>query len=367
MPSLSLYKNRFGNTGGEIRIDQSKKVIESTWWEDPSAKVAYLYDWYHDNYKTKLLDMNSPDDELKIPIDIKYIINSTQTFDKDTITYHIMFKPSQKCNVDYYNEKIYDSTFPCGLYIDIPDTNGVYNRWLVVNKANYYDTMFPTFDILPCDKIIQYIMDGKKINIAGVMRSQNSYNSGLWTDYLITSTQDQQKFILPLNRDTEKIYYNQRFIIDGNVLTEPRTWVVSKVNRTTPNGLLRATLSQTEFNPVTDYIEVDDDGIVVGMWADYYSRVSDLSPTVDDAEQPIQFSGIYPQVKVGGSYKKFTCEARGDWQFSIGDQDASDLINVIYDGENIAKVKWIGGDTYIGSVLTIKRGNSSLDVEIISL
>ncbi len=46
--------------------------------------------------------------------------------------------------------------------------------------------------------------------------------SGIWTDHITTTTEDQYKFAVPLNRDTEKLYYNQRIIIDNKVLSEPR-------------------------------------------------------------------------------------------------------------------------------------------------
>jgi len=43
--------------------------------------------------------------------------------------------------VDYYPEVLgnrYDTIFPIGLYVDILDEDDeVYNRWLIVDKANY--------------------------------------------------------------------------------------------------------------------------------------------------------------------------------------------------------------------------------------
>ena len=43
-------------------------------------------------------------------------------------------------------------------------------------------------------------------------------------DFKIQSPEDQQKFIVPLNRDSETLFYSQRMIIDNNVLTEPRVF-----------------------------------------------------------------------------------------------------------------------------------------------
>lgn len=62
------------------------------------------------------------------------------------------------------------------VYVDIPDANGKYNKWLVAATANYYDMQFPSFEILPCDKIFRWVYEGVKYQMAGVLRSQNSYN-----------------------------------------------------------------------------------------------------------------------------------------------------------------------------------------------
>lgn len=171
---LNTYSTK---TNGQLRKHQSDIVMESTWNEDPQSKIAYLYDWYHDDEPLKLRDLKPQTSKVKVPIEIKYIVNASQTFDKDAVTYHLQMKPSQECNVNYYNEFFadrYDAIFPVGLYIDIPDNKDRYNRWLVVEKANYYDPQFSTFEILPCDYVFQWMIDGKKYQMPGVLRSQNS-------------------------------------------------------------------------------------------------------------------------------------------------------------------------------------------------
>lgn len=170
-------KNTTIKTNGQQRKHQSDVIMEATWSEDLQSKIAYLYDWYHDDEPLKLRNLNSPNSPVKVPIEIKYIVNSSQTFDKDGVTYHLQLRPSQECNVDYYNEFFidrYDSIFPIGLYIDIPDNKNQYNRWLIVEKANFYDPQFSTFEILPCDYVFQWMIGGKKYQMPGVLRSQNS-------------------------------------------------------------------------------------------------------------------------------------------------------------------------------------------------
>ena len=143
--------------------------------------------------------------------------------------------------------------------------------------------------------------------------------SGIWTDSTTTIPEDQQKFAVPLNRDTEKLYYNQRIIIDNKVLTEPRCWQVSKINRISPNGIVRITLAQNQFDQEKDYIEYDDDGNIIGRWADYFTSPIEPSdyPKPDTSEGIIEYLGGTPNMKVGGGYKKYSIIFK-DGKFRIG-------------------------------------------------
>ena len=388
MPTFDMYKriNGFVKTNGIAKKIDGDVIMDATWWDDIQSRMGFLYDWYHDDHKTTLDNLNSPNDSKKVPIDIKYIVSSSQTFNKDAVTYHLQLRPHQKCNVSYYQEffgKRYGSTFPAGLYIDIPDNRGVFNRWLVVGLANYNDPQFSTYEILRCDYVLDVVIDGVMYKVPVVLRSQNSYNSGLWTDYRITAPEDQQKFIAPLNRITENLFYDQRLIIDGNVLTEPRAWKISKVNRISPNGLTRITLAQDKFDEHRDYIELDESGDVVGKWAGYYdSQIIPEPYSPESVSAEIQYAGVAPQLKVGGSYKKFTAifdtdadYTHGTWSYEIDGQDASSLVttlSVVSDDDSQIKIKFIGDDSYIGKILIITYTTNngltvSLEVAIVSL
>lgn len=176
------YKANLGKSGsfaGEVKKKQSDTITETTWYEDLATRTCYFYDHFHDNEPLKLDDLH-PDRRIKIPIDVKYIVNGSQTFAKDALTYRIMFKPSEEGKdelVPYYRKSFidnYSAQFPVGLYVDIEDAKGKYNRWLVVDKANYNDPQNPTYEILRCDYLFQFIFEGIKYQIPGVLRSQNS-------------------------------------------------------------------------------------------------------------------------------------------------------------------------------------------------
>lgn len=397
MPSLESYRKIYqahGKTEGQNRKYDSDLIMDATWDGDIQSKVAYIYDYFHDEEPLKLRDLHPEHDHNKIPIDIKYIVNGSQTYDKDPITYHIQLKPFYKRNVPYYKETFedrYSSIFPLGMYIDIPDNNGVFNRWLIVDKANYYDLQFSTFEILACDYVFQWIHNGHKHQMAGVLRSQNSYNSGLWTDLKITTVEDQQKFIVPLNKVSEHLYYRQRMIIDAPVTErEPNTWEISKVKSFAPNALNRITLAQVHFDQHHDYIEKDIHGNIIGMWASYYTDNVPLNEQNHEAKEAtskseILFSGMKPELKIGGSYKTFTMnyfDHNGEpiikenysWQFELNSSPVSDDVikTILPDSSNKLsanqiKIKFIGTDDYLNSILTIKNENTSLDIKIVGM
>jgi hypothetical protein len=180
MPSFGTYQEIVkSKTVGEALKHQSDVIMNTTWWNDINSTVVYLYDFYHDSEPLKLRNLDSSNDPLKVAIDAKIVKNASQTYEKDQVTVHLQLRPGQECNVYYYEDdfgKRYAASFPIGLYADILDENGKYNRWLIVSEANNFNVrQFPTYEILPCDKIFQYIIDRVKYQIAGVLRSQNSY------------------------------------------------------------------------------------------------------------------------------------------------------------------------------------------------
>ena len=153
-----------------------------------------------------------------------------------------------------------------------------------------------------------------------------------------------------MNRISELLFYNQRVIIDNFVLTEPRAWKVSKVNRIANNGTVIVTFAQTEFDASTDYIEKDEDGNVIAFWAGYYSN--GVSPTEEESipliRGEITTLGTKPQIRLGGGYKKLDVHfyegdtevdfEPGEWKFFVGEEEISDKLNILttVDSDNVA-------------------------------
>lgn len=198
-----------------------------------------------------------------------------------------------------------------------------------------------------------------------------------------------------MSRETETLFYNHRIIIDNRgISTEPRVFQISKVNRVSHNGICTVTAAQDNFNQHTDYIEKDEFGNIIGQWADYWSSNIEPTPIVPDIQDDDDFSSTTDlistvtcsgknQIKIGGSMKTLTvrftdgygdpAEFRpGEWSFVIDDEPIpEDLLTITDVAENKIKVKFNGGDEYIGKILeaTYTSGDvvSSLKLEVIPL
>ena len=181
MITKEMYGKILGaKTLGRARKKQSDMLELATWDGDIQSQVAYFYDYYHDQQSSerlKLYDLHPENDLQKTPIDIKFIRHASQTYNKDPITYWLQFKPGQECCLDYYDEvlgKKYKAIWPVGLYVDIMAEDKKYNKWLIVNLANYCQDQFPTFELLKCDFVAQWIYKGQKYECPSVLQSQNS-------------------------------------------------------------------------------------------------------------------------------------------------------------------------------------------------
>lgn len=176
-------------------------------------------------------------------------------------------------------------------------------------------------------------------------------------------------------------------------LPEPITWRISKVEGLTNKGTINYTLYQDLWNPHTDVIERDDDGNLIGLWADLKSEPNlPGKPPSDPEVLPIETVGDYaeitcsgtkPQIKVNGSYKTLTIQyynsgellknqIPGEWSYTIDGADASDLIKVLEtDNPNQIKIKFLGSEDYLYKYLTVHNVRdgiaTEIKIEIISL
>ena len=188
-----------------------------------------------------------------------------------------------------------------------------------------------------------------------------------------------------MTRDTETLFYNHRLIIDTKVESEPRAWLISKVNRISPNGICRVTLTQDTYNQHTDYIEHDKSENIIGMWADYYRSSIEPAPIIPDEQSDIvaaiSCSGKH-QLKIGGSSKTlavtfYTADGEvadyqpGEWSYLVDNEDITSLLTITPVSDDKIKIIFNGDDNYINKILTVTFTSgdisASLDLEILPL
>lgn len=346
MPSLetarrvALTKYNGAKTVGQIHKEQSDFIMERTWDNDIQSKVCYIYDYFHDDQKHLNKHMTYRN-TTKTKIDAKFIVKSYQSIDKDQVEYYVQFKPSQKtefCVEDelFYFETDYRDKYGnddfIGLYLDIPDDKGVYRKWIIAKKE--IANQFVKYLILPCNYELMWIEKNGKERIKrrmwSVLRNQNSYNSGLWTDFNFTSQENQNKCWLPLNTITEKIWYtndssqNMRVLVSAYVDT-PTAWTISKVENANNIGVQMLTLYQDHFDQHRDFIERDDNGKIIGLWANYYdldnNKINPVEPSksneLSDCIENYIINASTSFIKIGGSYKTLTLKVFDSYKNDI--------------------------------------------------
>ena len=401
-----LYKKRLrisGSTVGASRKKVSDLIMNHTWDNDIQSRKCYIYDYFHDDEQDKYKNLEPYNSDTKIEVDIKFIISQYATLSKDQVEYHIMFRPGFKNPLDYYQEQYtdkYHSEFPIGLYIDIPNDEGIYYRWIICSKE--IGNQFIKYLVLPCNYKFQWIFDNRKYEMWGIARLRNSYNSGLWTDFKSTTVENQDSIWIPINTYSENLYYNQRIIVSQNIYNPskgifPITWKVSKVEGLHPFGIQKVVLFQDRFNSSTDLVEMDDNDNIIGMWADYYKISVEPSPDKEHIQEndysKITYSGTNHQVIIDGSYKTLDCrfynEAGeeihrdiGDWKFVVGDYDINSYVSIQEtDDANEIKFKlnnmssesdrpleWYSGDYITISISDINGDcKSEIQLELITL
>lgn len=374
-------------TLGERLKSDSDKLMESTWDNDIQSKRCYIYDYFHDDQPLLNSGMTYQN-TTKTHIDAKFIVTQYGSISKDQVAYHLMFKPSQPIDFSpqdelYYYEtdyrKVYEMQFPTGLYIDIPNERGRYEKWLILNKEQ--GLSFIKYNILPCNYLFEWIeARGDKFfkrKMWGVDRQQLSYDAGTWIDRYINSLNNVEKSYLPLNSITEGIRYvgengeNQRMVISAK-LDHPNVWKVTKLETTRPVGTIQITFSQSEFNQHRDYIEKDSNGKIIGMWADYYH--SSIEPESDENlakySKTFFLSASTSDIKVGGSYRTITLRVVNNsdeditddfsthnisWKCFIDNEDFSENIKWLKtESFNQIKVKFPDNQKYLTKTLVVK-------------
>ncbi len=211
----------------------------------------------------------------------------------------------------------------------------------------------------------------------------------------MTRPDNQSKALLPLNPITESLWYtneddkNMRIVVSAKT-KHPVVWKLTKVENMIPLGIQTLTFYQNYWDPYKDYIEYDDNGEIIGMWADYYSNIVEPSdPNNPSPASPIsaKISASSPVIKIGGGYKTLTVtifnnsgeditsnfsDATFEWTCYVETDNWTDKVSW-RNGSlfNQAKLRYPNDSSQLGRILcigcTITKDGTSIKTESLQL
>ena len=360
---LDNYRLRMaarGSYDGEARRIQSQKIMDASWMRDPATKPVYV----------KWVDSGLPvvDDDDPV-LYAKFNVKSYHNITGDEIAYLLQFR----------QEDIKQrSDIKVGSYVQIMNEMDEPEWWLIVHLDDR--TQFRQYSVLKCLWVYKWVShkDGKRIihQCLGVPRNQNSYNSGVWLDYVFQVAENQHVALLPTNDDSRTLGYDTKMLVGDTKRYPPIAWKVSKIQDSLNGDKTFFTMTQEQFNPATDNADL----MIANYWQSAVEpEVIEIEeiPTFSDLE--ITYSGS-PAVRAGGGYKKFTLKTRVDgrltdikeevkWGVDFSNGDPAQLECIASD--NVFKIKCRPDYSLIGKTFTVtatsKHSSKSIVVEVVSL
>ena len=196
--------------------------------------------------------------------------------------------------------------------------------------------------------------------------------------YITQTVENQEVMWLPTNSDTKTIQYDTKFLKSETGRTPPLAYKVSKIEDTAVCGITKFTMTQEQYDPVRDNVE-----LMIGNY--YDKKVEPILPEKEEVPTTPSFKISYsgsPAVRAGGGYKKFILKSIindeqidyvGDVEWSVdfpgGD---SDKLNVVTDG-SVIKIKCTNDYSLIGKSFTLmakvvaENTTALLTVEVTSI
>lgn len=243
--TLDLYRSRLyahDKIMPQVLRDNANMIMEQSWYSDIQVRPSILYRHKEGSYGKEYTEIARED--------IKFIHKEAQPFNTQQVQFYIEFKP----HVHY----------PLGTYIDIPDEMGEMKRWLIVRKDD--DAMFNKYSILPCNYTVKWVYKNHIYECLCVIRSVNSYSSGVKEGLIINETDNRCKMIMPFDEVSTALYYDIRIVVSSDRAI-PFVWKTTKIEELTPSGISQFTITQDVYDETTDKAP---DGTVV---ADINTRV----------------------------------------------------------------------------------------------
>lgn len=191
-----------------------------------------------------------------------------------------------------------------GTYILMENENtGEMDVWLIMSTSD--DILFPLHQIKKCSRTIKWVDEMGKVCERWICFN-DSYTMGdaVKTYDNTTRIPDSTMAIyLPYDRDTIKLRFDTRFLIDVPGIEEPNAWRVVNRNAVSRvyngHGIILLTLGRDQFNHETDSAEL--------MVADYYKepqRTEVKEPEINAVSAVLSYKG-QPKIVAGAPSKMF--------------------------------------------------------------
>ena len=273
MLDIKKYKSQLSSTVnqsfGDMRKKQSRQIIDATFPNDP-------------NYK-KVRVLTSEGQKV---YDAKYQHHSNPSISKDVVDQYIQFKSGVQ--------------FPIGTYVIIPGEHDEIletqedqvKQFKADNRIKHIrngdrpqlqvivlrdeGNQCVRYNILQCNQNFQQIYNGQIKNCIGILKTANSYTSGVWVSDRSVQLDNLTACQLPdlqlcygdkLSEfkidDNRSITHGVRFMLTNNTVN-PEVYVVTKVVDTAPSGVIKLSIKQDEYN-----VEKDNVSLLI---CDYYNQ-----------------------------------------------------------------------------------------------
>lgn len=276
---LNMLK-RNGNNLGQNRKNHADLVQNVNFTGDIGYRRSYILDpengWHWE--------------------DIKFSRHGITSTSKSGVDSYIQFRPKVR--------------YPIGTYLFIPD-EGNYQLeinkedplypeakklWFIVDKTDY--RQFIRYLVVKCDYLLKWVTDlGGKRHIEkcwAACQAANSYTSGIWNDYYTNGLDNLSSTWVPDTHlaygdngitkykipDTRSLVIQKRLMITNNDL-HPNCWMISKVTEMNPQGVLKISIKQDEFDIHRDNVQA--------RVCDYYSDDGNINP--DPKKPPEESEG----------------------------------------------------------------------------
>lgn len=168
------YLQHLSNKGahlGEVRKNQADMIMNATFTGDVAYRKVYILDpdngWHYE--------------------DAKFSKHQTPQLARDHIDSWLQFRPKVHYPVGCYVFIPDDTSYQMKINEDNPLSGDIKNLWMIVDKSDY--KQFVQYMVLKINWNFKWVIgvgDRKRIESCwGIVRSANSYTSGIWNDYLI--------------------------------------------------------------------------------------------------------------------------------------------------------------------------------------